>query len=101
MDWPSSFSGPQHVSTYAVPGKFAVGSWSFTGMFLTELIKNKNLVHEGFPNSRRLFSSSDISRKPMPIDTYDHRSVKTGHPVRNLPFSSSLNVTGSQCVVVL
>ena len=30
--------------------------------------------------------------------TYDHRSVKTGHPVRNPPFSTSIIVTGSQCI---
>jgi len=32
--------------------------------------------------------------------TYDHRSVKTGHPVRNPPFSPSFVDTGSQRVVV-
>jgi hypothetical protein len=31
--------------------------------------------------------------------TYDHRSVKTGHPVQNPLFSSLFAVTGSQRVV--
>lgn len=48
----------------------------------------------------RAYLILNYDQEILGTDTYDHRSARTGHPVQNSPFSPSLTVRESKCVVL-